>query len=89
MIRKACTIGILAVGLALTAVHGVPFYGRLVSSAQNFEQYFRALKSANATANPVERLMFSLMLANSKTTPTSGNSTAPKVGQAAPPALVP
>jgi hypothetical protein len=69
MIRKACTIGILAVGLALTAVHGVPFYGRLVSSAQNFQQCFRALKSANATANPLERLMFSLMLANSKTTP--------------------
>jgi len=42
----------------------------LVSSAQNFEQCFRALKDANATANPVERLMFSLMLANSKTTPT-------------------
>jgi hypothetical protein len=70
MIRKACTIGILAVGLTLTALHGIPFCGRLVSSAQNFQQCFRALKDANATANPVERLMFSLMLANSKTTPT-------------------
>jgi hypothetical protein len=67
MIRKACTIGILAVGLTLTAVHGIPGYGRLVSSAQNFQECFRALKSANATANPVERLVLSLMLANSKT----------------------
>ncbi len=66
MIRKACTIGILAVCLTLTALHG----GRLLSSAQNFEQCFREVKSANATANPFERLMFSLMLANSKTTPT-------------------
>ena len=70
MIRKVCTIGILAVGLTLTAVHGVPICGRLVSSAQNFQQCFRALKSANATANPLERLMFSLMLANAKTTST-------------------
>ena len=70
MIRKACTIGILAVGLTLTALHGIPFCGRLVSSAQNFQQCFRALRGANAAANPVERLMFSLMLASSKTTPT-------------------
>jgi hypothetical protein len=69
MIRKACTIGILAVGLTLTAVCGVPVCGRLVSSAQNVQQCFRALKSASVTANPVERLMFSLMLANAKTTP--------------------
>ena len=68
MIRKACTIGILAVGLTLTAVHGIPVCGRLLSSAQNVQQCFRALKDADATANPVERLMFSLMLANSKTT---------------------
>ena len=67
MIRKACTIGILA-GLTLTAVHGIPVCGRLLSSAQNVQQCFRALKDADATANPVERLMFSLMLANSKTT---------------------
>ena len=52
-------------GLTLTAVRGIPVCGRLVSSAQNFEQCFRALKGAGATANPVERLMFSLMLANS------------------------
>ena len=65
MIRRVCTIGILAVGLTLTAVRGIPVCGRLVSSAQNFEQCFRALKGAGATANPVERVMFSLMLANS------------------------
>jgi hypothetical protein len=70
MIRKACAIGILAVGLTLTAVHGIPGCGRLVSSARNFQECFRALKSANATANPVERLMLSLMLANARTTPT-------------------
>ena len=70
MIRKACTIEILAVGLTLTAVHGIPVCGRLLSSAQNVQQCFRALKGGSANANPVERLMFSLMLANAKTTPT-------------------
>jgi hypothetical protein len=69
MVRKVCTIGILAAGLTLTAVHGIPVCGRLVSSAQNFQECFRALKGGSANANPVERLMFSLMLANSKTTP--------------------
>src|ERR1035438_7950462 len=32
MLRKVCTIGILAVGLTFTALHGIPVCGRLVSS---------------------------------------------------------
>ena len=67
MIRKAHIIGILAAGLALTAVHGSPAYGRLVSSAQNFQNYFHALKNAGNPVNPVERFLFSLILANAKT----------------------
>jgi hypothetical protein len=54
----------------LTAVDGIPVCGRLLSSAQNFERCFQDLKGATSTANPFERLMFSLMLANSKTTLT-------------------
>lgn len=53
-------------GLTLTAIHGIPVCSRLISSAQNFKQCFRALNRANASASPVERLVFSLMLANAE-----------------------
>jgi hypothetical protein len=71
MIKKACTIGALAVGLTFSALHGMPVCGKLVSSAQNFQQCFRSLKKATVTTNPVERVMLSLILANAKTTSTA------------------
>lgn len=33
-------------------------------SAHSFQQYFRALRPAQASLNPVERLVYSLILAN-------------------------
>jgi hypothetical protein len=67
MTRKAYIIGILAVGLMATAFRNAPAYGRLVSSAQSFEHYFQNLKGADASLNPVERFVFSLILANTRT----------------------
>ena len=67
MTRKAYIIGILTVGLMATAFRGAPAYGRLVSSAQSFQRYFQDLKGAGASLSPVERFVFSLVLANTKT----------------------
>ena len=67
MTRKACIIGILTVGLMATAVRNAPVYGRLASSAQSFQHYFQDLKGAGASLSPVERFVFSLVLANTRT----------------------
>jgi hypothetical protein len=52
-------IATAALGLALVCVHG-----RAANSARSFHHYFEDLKSADANLNPVERVMFSLILAN-------------------------
>ena len=67
MTRKACIIGILTVGLMATAVRNAPVYGQLASSAQSFQHYFQDLKGAGASLSPVERFVFSLILANTRT----------------------
>jgi hypothetical protein len=67
MTRKAYIIGILTVGLMATAFRNAPTYGRLVSSAQSFQHYFQDLKGAGASLSPVERFVFSLVLANTRT----------------------
>jgi hypothetical protein len=67
MTRKPYIIGILTVGLMATAFRNAPAYGRLVSSAQSFQHYFQDLKGAGASLSPVERFVFSLVLANTRT----------------------
>jgi hypothetical protein len=69
MIRKACITGVLVAGMALTAVQGSPVYRRVASSARDFQQYFQALKSADDSVGPLQRFVFSLVLANAKNTP--------------------
>jgi hypothetical protein len=66
MIRKAYIIGIMALGLTAGAVHTSPLFGRFVSSAQSFQSYYRNLKQAGASMSPIERFVFSLVLANPK-----------------------
>ncbi len=68
MKRKAYAVGILAMALAGVAV--VPScYTRFAASRQNFEHYFRALDPAGSSLNPVERFVFSLVLARSDEAP--------------------
>ena len=55
----------MALVMAVTAVETAPAYSRLASSTNNFRQYFRDLGKSGV--GPVERFVFSLMLANSKT----------------------
>lgn len=67
MRRRAYIIGIVALGMTFTAVRTSPAYGRFVSSAQTVEHYFRDLNSAGNSLNPIERFVFSLVLANAQT----------------------
>jgi len=64
--RKAYIIGTLAVILALNAPQGLGAYCKVVNSARNFQRYYRDLQQGSNTLNPVERIVFSLVLANSK-----------------------
>jgi hypothetical protein len=63
-------VGLLAGRTAL------PAYSRVVSSANNFRQYFHDLKQAN-TMSPIERFMFSLVLTNSKAPKVAVQDTVP------------
>ncbi|MBZ5577578.1 MAG: hypothetical protein LAP40_13535 [Acidobacteriia bacterium] len=65
MKRKAFTIGLVALGLTVVAVLP-PSYNRIATSRQNFQEYFRDLNQPGSSLNPVERFVFSLVLANSE-----------------------
>lgn len=66
MKRKAYAIGVLATALAVVAV--VPScYTRFTASRQNFQQYFRDLEPTGTSLNPIERVVFSLVLSSSDT----------------------
>ena len=67
MIRRTYIIGIMALMLSAGAVHTLPVVSRVVSSAQSFRYYFRDLKQAGTSISPIERFVFSLVLANPKT----------------------
>ena len=51
--------------LALNAVQSTGAYGKFVHSAQNFQRYYNDLKQGQNTLSPIERFVFSLVLANS------------------------
>lgn len=64
-IRKSLVV-VAAAGILATAGDCTSCYTRLARSAQNFHRYFQALKSSEICMNPVERFVFSLILANTK-----------------------
>ena len=59
--RRIYTIGIMAAGLIFAVLHTPPT--RILNSARNVGFYFHDLKRAQVTQNPVERLVYSLVLA--------------------------
>jgi hypothetical protein len=69
MKRKAYAVGFLATALAFVAVVTPSCYTHFETSRQNFQQYFRDLDPAGNSLNPVERFVFSLVLANSDSAP--------------------
>ena len=64
MIRRAYIIALITLGLAAGAVRATPVLGRFVSSAQSFHFYFTDLKKAGTSLGPIERFVFSLVVAN-------------------------
>jgi hypothetical protein len=70
--RRKCIIGLVALGLTATAAVRTPGYCRIYSSARSFGQYFKDLK-AGSSLSPVERFVFSLILANSKKQAQAGS----------------
>ena len=65
--RRIYTIGIMAAGLIFAVLHTPP--ARILNSARNVGFYFHDLKRADVMQNPVERLVYSLVLA--KTDPST------------------
>jgi hypothetical protein len=78
MIRKAYIIAIVALGLTAGAVHTSPLFGRFVSSAQSFHSYYRDLQQPGNSMGPIERFVFSLVLANPKVPQAQIPSAAPE-----------
>jgi hypothetical protein len=66
--RRAYIIGTLAVVLALNVAQSNGAYCKVVHSAQNFQHYYRDLEGGQSTLNPLERFVFSLVLASSRST---------------------
>ncbi|HEY1339969.1 MAG TPA: hypothetical protein VGF59_20795 [Bryobacteraceae bacterium] len=66
MIRKAYILGVLAAALTATVVRTTPAYGKLAASAQNFRESYCDLKRAGNSLSPVERFVFSLVLAHTR-----------------------
>jgi hypothetical protein len=55
----------MTLGLVFTAVHTVPAYGRLATSARTVKHYLHNFDRSGQELSPVERIMFSLILAKS------------------------
>lgn len=64
-------------GLVFTAVHAVPSYGRLASSARAVREHLHSFDRSGRELSPFERLAFSLLLAKSDTKAAEGS----KVGK--------
>ena len=65
----------MALGLTFSAAHVAPVLARVVSSAQSFRFYFKDLKAAGSSLSPIERFVFSLVLANTDTPQTPPHAT--------------
>jgi len=63
--RRAYILGTLAAVLSIHAAQNSQAVCRIVHSAHNFQHYYNDLQDGNSL-NPVARVLFSLMLANSK-----------------------
>jgi hypothetical protein len=75
--RRTYLIGIVALGLVAGTVRSTPAYRQLVSSAASLERYLDSLNRADSSLSPIERLVFSLVLSNSKSPHVESQGTAP------------
>ena len=79
--RRAYIVGTLVVMLTMHVAQTSPAYSRMVHSAQNFQRYYNDLKQGGTSLNPVERFVFSLVLASSKTPEQTAAGSALPVGR--------
>jgi hypothetical protein len=77
MIRRAYIIGIMTLGLTASGRLTSPVVERFVSSAQNVQQHFRELKNSGSRLSPIERFVFSLILANTASAHADCQAAAP------------
>ena len=68
MLRKAFTVLMIALGLVLLAEADRAVPARL---AGDFERYSRAIQASDVPVSAVERFLFSVLLANSRTRQSS------------------
>jgi hypothetical protein len=66
MIRKALIVGILVLGILLEAMQPGTRH-RIAASLKSFQQSFRELKTAGDSLSPLERFVFSVLLAGTNT----------------------
>lgn len=59
----------MAAGLMTVTARTAPSYCRWLASAHSFRETFQTLDHTRTALNPVERFLFSLMLANTKAQP--------------------
>ena len=67
-------IGTLAVILAVNTVQTTGAFGRIVNSAQNFQRYYHDLEQGQNSLNPIEHIVFSLVLSTSKSPEKTADS---------------
>ena len=78
MRRRATIIGVVALGLTAMAARTMPLFGALATSARTFERYVGRLKTTGDSLSPIERLVFSLILANGDSPHSRTSGTAPQ-----------
>lgn len=64
MRHKGYKLAAAAMVLMVVLLQAGPTYCRVARSAHNFQEYFQSLDDSKAHLNPLERLVFSLILAN-------------------------
>jgi hypothetical protein len=67
--RRAYIIATLAAVLTAQTLTSSGVAGKIVNSALNFRHYYMDLEAGTSKLSPIERIVFSLVLANSKTQP--------------------
>jgi hypothetical protein len=66
MKRKGHIVALVALGLMATAIRTTPAYDKLVTSVHTFQHCLNGLQASNSSLSPIERVVFSLVLANTK-----------------------
>ena len=67
-------IGTLAVILAVNTVQTTGTFSKVVNSAQNFQRYYHDLEQGQNSLNPIEHIVFSLVLSTSKSPEKTADS---------------